>query len=126
MRNEVAALFGREFNEPVDILCRTVRGKVVGAWAFTGIVPGENLQIHCGGRAFTKNFLRDVFQYAFDVHRPKVILAVIPDTKPGVQDLARGLGFREFGWLEELGLRFFKLLRSECKWVVPSDQLLGR
>jgi RimJ/RimL family protein N-acetyltransferase len=115
---ELFARHGRQFNEPVYFILRSDADKVLGGWAYTGYT-GDTVQIHIAGDRgwMNRDILRRGFTYPFDVLGVKVIIAAIPGDNPRALKIGHGLGFVEFGAIEEIDLHLLKMSRAHCRWI---------
>lgn len=108
----------RPFNEPTITIHRELDGRILGGWVLTGWSE-QTVQVHVAGEGRWMNFaiIEALFRQCFDVIGAKVALAAIDGHNTKAMTLGLGLGFSEFGVIDEIDLHLLKMSRAQCRWL---------
>jgi RimJ/RimL family protein N-acetyltransferase len=99
-------------------------GELVGGVVFDAIAVGERCSIHCVGTGkhwLTRNFLKEVFHYAFNVCKSNVVISPVDSDNAASIRFIKHIGFKELarvaGGAGANDLVLFTLHRADCRWI---------
>lgn len=122
----VAAKVGRRAPWPAEYQAVGIEqdGEIIGGVVIDGIVHGARCSIHCAGegrRWLTREFIRVVFGYVFNVINCKVVINPVDSGNADSIRFTTHMGFTEAlrieGGAGDQDLIVFTMPRADCRWL---------
>lgn len=114
---------GLVWSEDFRAIGRVVNGQLVGVVGFNG-QNGASCQMHMAGEGkywISRNFIREVFRYAFVTCGYNVVFGLVPSGNIVALEIDLRLGFKELATIvgahPDGALHFLVMRREDCRWA---------